>query len=107
MYAIVDTGGKQVKTVPGQTVMVEKLDGAEEGATVKFDKVLLIVGDDANVKTGAPTITGAAVTGKVVANGKGPKILVFKYRHKSNYRKHIGHRQPFTKVMIESIEAGK
>jgi large subunit ribosomal protein L21 len=107
MYAIVDTGGKQVKTVPGQTVMVEKLDNAEEGATIKFDKVVLLVADDSSITCGAPTIAGATVTGKVVANGKGPKILVFKYRSKSNYRKHIGHRQPFTKVLIESIEAGK
>jgi large subunit ribosomal protein L21 len=106
MYAIVETGGKQYKAVPGQTLMIEKLD-AEDGAEVTFDKVLAIIGDDSTVTTGAPTLRGARVTGKVVGQGKGPKILVFKFRHKSNYRKKMGHRQPFTKVAIESINAGE
>lgn len=105
MYAIIETGGKQYKAVPGQTIIVEKLE-AEEGSQVKFDRVLAIVDDDSSVKTGFPTVPGASVTGKVVGHGKAPKILVFKYRHKVNYRRRYGHRQPFTKVMIESIQTG-
>jgi ribosomal protein L21 len=82
---------------------VEKLE-AGEGETVVFDQVLTVV-NDASVKVGRPMVDGAKVTGKVMAHGKGKKILVFKYKAKSNYRKRQGHRQPFTKVVIEKIEA--
>jgi ribosomal protein L21 len=82
---------------------VEKLE-ADEGESVVFDQVLTVV-NDADVKIGRPMVDGAKVTGKVMAHGKGKKILVFKYKAKSNYRKRQGHRQPFTKVVIEKIEA--
>ena len=103
MYAIVKTGGKQYKVAEGDTIFVVKLE-AGEGETVVFDQVLTVV-NDASVKVGRPMVDGAKVTGKVMAHGKGKKILVFKYKAKSNYRKRQGHRQPFTKVVIEKIEA--
>ena len=103
MYAIVKTGGKQYKVAEGDTLCVEKLD-AGEGETVVFDQVLTVV-NDVSVKVGRPMVDGAKVTAKVMAHGKGKKILVFKYKAKSNYRKRQGHRQPFTKVVIEKIEA--
>ncbi len=103
MYAIVKTGGKQYKVAEGDTIFVEKL-AAGEGEAVVFDEVLTVV-SGSDVKVGRPTVAGAKVTGKVAAHGKGKKILVFKYKAKSNYRKRQGHRQPFTKVVIEKIEA--
>ena len=103
MYAIVKTGGKQYKVAEGDTIFVEKLE-ADEGESVVFDQVLTVV-NDADVKIGRPMVDGAKVTGKVMAHGKGKKILIFKYKAKSNYRKRQGHRQPFTKVVIEKIEA--
>ena len=102
MYAIVKTGGKQYKVAEGDTIFVEKLE-ASEGEAVVFDQVLTVV-SDGSVKVGRPMVDGAKVTAKVVAHGKGKKILVFKYKAKSNYRKRQGHRQPFTKVVIEKIE---
>ena len=98
MYAIVKTGGKQYKVAEGDTIFVEKLE-AGEGEAVVFDEVLTVV-NGSDVKVGRPTVAGAKVTGKVAAHGKGKKILIFKYKAKSNYRKRQGHRQPFTKVDI-------
>lgn len=103
MYAIIKTGGKQYKVSEGDVIMVEKLSAAE-GETVVFDEVLTVV-SDSEVKVGKPVVEGAKVTAKVEAQGKDKKILVFKYKAKSNYRKRQGHRQPFTKVVIEKIEA--
>ncbi|MCH5184966.1 MAG: 50S ribosomal protein L21 [Oscillospiraceae bacterium] len=103
MYAVIETGGKQYKVSEGDTVFIEKLD-AEEGAAVTFDKVL-VVADGDNVKIGAPTVSGANVTANVVKNGKSKKIYVFKMKRKKNYRRKKGHRQPFTKVVIEKINA--
>lgn len=102
MYAIIKTGGKQYKVAEGDEVIVEKLEVAE-GDSVTFEEVLTIV-DGENVKIGTPKVEGAKVTGKVVKNGKGPKIRIFKFKHKTNYRRRQGHRQPFTKVKIEKIE---
>lgn len=102
MYAIIKTGGKQYKVAEGDEVIVEKLEVAE-GDSVTFEEVLTIV-DGENVKIGQPKVEGAKVTGKVVKNGKGPKIRIFKFKHKTNYRRRQGHRQPFTKVKIEKIE---
>lgn len=102
-YAIIETGGKQYRVAPGQTVRIEKLE-AGEGDTVTFDKVLLVSKEE-NVKVGNPLLEGAKVTAKVAVQGKGPKIMVFKYKQKVNYRKRYGHRQPFTAVTIEAIEA--
>lgn len=102
MYAIIKTGGKQYVVEEGKVISIEKLD-VEEGAEVTFDEVLLVSGD--GVKIGAPNVAGAKVTGKVLEQGKERKIRIFKYKAKSNYRRRQGHRQPFTKVKIEKIEA--
>ncbi|MBO5938790.1 MAG: 50S ribosomal protein L21 [Clostridia bacterium] len=102
MYAIIETGGKQYKVCEGDIVFIEKLD-VNEGDTVTFDRVKAVsVGSE--FKVGAPTVEGAVVTAKVVANGKGKKIYVMKYKSKKNEKKKIGHRQPYTKVQIESIQ---
>ena len=100
MFAVIETGGKQVKVAVGETIYVEKLD-LNEGDEVVFDKVLFVDGDSA--KVGAPYIEGAKVTGKVLKQGKEAKVLVFKYKSKANYRRLQGHRQPYTKVLIENI----
>ena len=101
MYAIVKTGGKQYKVAEGDVVFFEKLD-AEEGKKVTFDKVVLV--SDKKVEVGAPYVKGVKVEGKVLANGKAKKILVYKYKAKKNERKLQGHRQPYTKVEITSIK---
>lgn len=101
MYAIIKTGGKQYCVEEGKVITIEKLD-VEAGAEVAFDEVLLVSAD--SVKIGQPTVAGAKVTGKVLEQGKGAKIRIFKYKAKSNYRRRQGHRQPFTKVQIEKIE---
>lgn len=103
MYAIFKTGGKQYRVSEGDTVIVEKLDAAE-GDTVTFDEVLTVV-NDADVKIGTPIVAGAKVTAKVEKQDKAKKILIFKYKAKSNYRRRQGHRQPYTKLTIEKIEA--
>ena len=90
MFAVIETGGKQVKVAVGETIYVEKLD-LNEGDEVVFDKVLFVDGDSA--KVGAPYIEGAKVTGKVLKQGKEAKVLVFKYKSKANYRRLQGHRQ--------------
>lgn len=101
MFAVIETGGKQYKVNEGDVVFIEKLDVAE-GETVTFDKVLAVSGNDGLV-VGAPVVAGAAVTAKVVKNGKGKKIHVLKYKAKKNEKKKIGHRQPYTKVQIVTI----
>ncbi len=103
MYAVIETGGKQYKVETGDVIRVEKLN-AEEGAEVTFDKVLMAV-DGSDVKVGAPTVEGAAVTAKVLGNGKAKKVVVFKMKRKKNYRRKKGHRQPFTKVEITAVNA--
>ena len=103
MYAVIETGGKQYKVNEGDTVFVEKL-AAEDGAEVVFDKVL-VAGEGANVKVGAPTVDGAKVAAKVVKSGKSKKITVFTYKPKKNEKRKMGHRQPYTKVEIVKIEA--
>ncbi|WP_026671453.1 50S ribosomal protein L21 [Alkalihalobacterium bogoriense] len=100
MYAIIETGGKQVKVEEGQEIYIEKLD-ANEGDQVNFDKVLLVGGND--VKVGAPYVEGATVTAKVEKQGRAKKIIVYKMKAKKNYRRKQGHRQPYTKVVIEKI----
>lgn len=102
MYAIIETGGKQIKVEQGQEVYIEKVVGEAE-ETVTFDKVLFVGGE--NVKVGAPFVEGATVTGKIVKQGRAKKITVFKYKPKKNYHKKQGHRQPYTKVVIEGINA--
>jgi large subunit ribosomal protein L21 len=102
MYAIIETGGKQIKVQEGQEIYIEKLD-AEVGETVSFANVLLVGGDA--VKVGAPFVEGATVTAKVEKVGRAKKMLVYKYKAKKNYRRKQGHRQPYTKVVIEKINA--
>lgn len=100
MYAIIETGGKQLVVEEGQAIFVEKLD-VEEGTTYTFDKVLF-VGDE-TAKIGAPYVEGATVTAKVEKHGKEKKVTIFKYQPKKHYHKKQGHRQPYTKLVIESI----
>lgn len=102
MYAIIETGGKQYKVSEGDVVYIEKLAVAE-GDAVKFDKVLAIGGENAVI--GTPVVDGASVDAKVLAQGKGKKIIVFKYKPKKGSKSKQGHRQPFTKVQIEKINA--
>ena len=101
MYAIIETGGKQYRVTPGDTIQVEKL-GLEAGSTVTFEKVFLVGGDD-KVTVGAPYVSGGSVTGTVDGDGKAKKVIVFKYKNKTNQRRFRGHRQPFTTVTISSI----
>ncbi len=103
MYAIIETGGKQVRASEGAVIMVEKLP-AEVGQTVTFDQILLVSKEDGSTLIGTPVVAGAKAIGKVLDQGKGPKIRIFKYKNKTNYRRRAGHRQPFTKVQIEKIE---
>ena len=105
MYAIIESCGKQYKVSEGDVVFFEKLD-AEEGKKVSFDKVVL-VSDEKKVEVGTPYVKGVKVEGKVLEHGKGKKIIVYKYKAKKNYRRTQGHRQPFTKVEITKISAGK
>lgn len=102
MYAIIESCGRQYKVSEGDQVFFEKLD-TEVGKTVTFDNVVL-VSDDKDVKVGNPYVKGCKVEGTVVNEGKGPKIIVYKYKAKKNYRKTQGHRQPYTKVEIKSIK---
>ncbi len=102
MYAIIETGGKQYKVNEGDILFVEKLD-KNEGDTVVFDCVKAVsMGDSLTV--GAPTVEGATVTANVLKNGKAKKIYVMKYKSKKNEKKKLGHRQPYTKVQIVSIQ---
>jgi len=102
-HAIIVTGGKQYRVAEGDVVFIEKLE-VEAGATVTFDQVLAVV-DGEDAKFGAPVIAGASVTAKVEKNGKSKKIRVYKMKPKKGYRKTQGHRQPYTKVTIETINA--
>ena len=98
MKAVIVTGGKQYTVAEGDVLYIEKLN-AEAESTVKFDQVLAVL-DGENTKIGAPVVAGAAVEAKVVKNGKGKKIDIIRYKAKKNEKKHIGHRQPYTKVEI-------
>ena len=101
MYAIVDIAGKQFKVTQDQSVYAPHMEG-EEGASVAFDQVLLL-DDDGKVEVGAPTIKGAKVSGKILEQVKGDKVIVFKKKRRKGYKKKNGHRQEFTKVLIEKI----
>lgn len=103
MYAIIETGGKQYKVHEGDVIFIEKLL-EDEGAVVNFDKVLVVAKED-SVNFGSPLVNAASVSGKVLGHGKDKKIIVFKYKPKKGYRKKQGHRQPYTKVQIEKINA--
>ena len=103
MYAVIKTGGKQYRVQQGDVIFVEKLN-AQADEAVTFDEVLL-VGDADQSKVGTPVVEGAKVEGKVLAQVKGQKIVVYKYKAKKNERKKQGHRQPYTKVEITAINA--
>ena len=103
MYAIVKTGGKQYKVAQGDVLFVEKLE-ANEGDVVTLDQVLAVAGEN-GLTVGAPVVEGATVTAKVVAQGKAKKVIVYKYKAKKDYRRKQGHRQPYTKLVKESINA--
>ena len=105
MYAIIETGGKQYRVKNGDQIAVEKLSNVEDGSKVVFDKVL-VVGEGADVKVGAPYVEGSVVEGKAIETGKGKKVIIFKYKAKKDYRKKQGHRQPYTMVKIESLGTG-
>ena len=104
MYAVIETGGKQYRVEPGDTVRVESLPG-EMGDAVAFDRVLLI-SDDESVAVGRPIIEGARVTGEIVEHGLGEKLTVYKFKRRKNQRKRNGHRQQFTAVKINEVVHG-
>jgi large subunit ribosomal protein L21 len=102
MYAVVRTGGKQVRVVPGVAVRVEKLDGSI-GDSIELGDVLLL-SDDAGVKIGRPVVEGAKVVGTITAQGRNPKINIFKMKRRTGYRRKMGHRQAYTEIRVDSIE---
>ena len=101
IYAVIETGGKQYKVTPGQTIDVERLEVAE-GRTVELDRVLLVADGD-KVRVGTPTVDGAKVVATSQGEGKGKKIIVFKYKPKVRYRRKTGHRQLYTRLVIDKI----
>jgi large subunit ribosomal protein L21 len=101
--AIIETGGKQYSVKVGDRIRIEKLE-AETGDSYTFDKVLLVESGD-SAKIGSPLVAGASVSGKIIAQGKSPKVVVYKYKRRQGYRRNIGHRQPYTEVLIESMNA--
>jgi large subunit ribosomal protein L21 len=103
MYAVVSTGGKQYKVQQGETLRIEKIPG-EVGSKVTFDRVLMVA-DGENVRVGQPIIEKAAVLASIVEQDRAKKILVFKYKRRKRYRRKAGHRQPFTAIRIDGIEA--
>ncbi len=103
MHAIIVTGGKQYKVTKGDVLYIEKLP-VEAGETVKFDEVLAVIDGD-KATFGTPVVEGASVEAKVAKNGKGKKIVVFKYKPKKNYKRKQGHRQPYTKIEITKVKA--
>ena len=103
MYAVIKTGGKQYRVSPGEEVKLEKLPG-EIGDPIAFDKVM-IVSDGENVQVGKPYLENTSVVGQLTRHGKSRKIIVFKYKRRKNYRKKRGHRQQFSMVKIENIQA--
>ena len=105
MYSVFVTGGKQYKVQPGDEIYVEKLDAAE-GETVTFDKVVALY-DDKTLHVGTPYVKNASVTATAVKNGKAKKITVFTYKSKKNEKRKMGHRQPYTKLQIESASIAK
>ncbi len=103
MYAVIATGGKQYRVTVGEEIFVEKLVG-EAGEAISFSEVLM-VSDDTGLKVGTPTVEGAVVTGEIVKQGRSKKIIVFKYKAKKGFRRKNGHRQPYTRVKINAINA--
>ena len=103
MYAVVRTGGKQYRVEPGTSVRVEKLDGAV-GDNVELSEVLL-VGEPDSARIGTPLVDGAKVVGTITAQARGPKIIIFKMKRRKGYRRKAGHRQSYTEIRVDAIEA--
>jgi large subunit ribosomal protein L21 len=103
MYAVVNTGGKQYKVQKGETLRIEKIPG-EVGSSVTFDKVLMVA-DGENIRVGQPVLENVAIQAQIVEQDKAKKILIFKYKRRKRYRRKNGHRQPFTAIRIDGIEA--
>ncbi len=101
MYAVIQTGGKQYRVQPGETIAVEKLAG-NPGDPIAFDQVLLLSDDDM-VAVGRPLVEGATVNGEIVEQGRGEKLIVYKFRRRKNYRRKTGHRQSLTAVKINEV----
>ena len=104
MYAVIETGGKQYQVKSGDEIYIEKLESSAD-ETVTFDKVLVLGEGEGKISVGNPYIKGATVTGKVLKNGKAKKITVFTYKPKKGEKRKMGHRQPYTKVKIDAINA--
>lgn len=102
MFAVIKTGGKQYVVREGESVLIEKVD-VEVGKPIEFDALLVADDDGKNVKVGKPTVSGASVKAKVVEHGLGEKKIIIKFKAKSRYRRHTSHRQPFTKISIDTI----
>ena len=103
MRAIIETGGKQFRVAPEDTIRVPSMDG-EPGDKVTFDRVLYVAGDE-GVRLGAPEVPGASVAGEIVKHGRGKKIIVFKFKRRKRYRRTQGHRQGFTEIRITDVSA--
>jgi large subunit ribosomal protein L21 len=103
MYAVVRTGGKQLRVEPGAAVRVEKLEGSV-GDSVELAEVLLVGADD-GARIGTPLVAGAKVVGTITAQGRGPKITIFKMKRRKGYRRKMGHRQSYTEIRVDKIEA--
>jgi large subunit ribosomal protein L21 len=104
MFAVIESGGRQYKVAAGSAVTVDRLPN-EPGSTVEFDRVLM-VGDEGNVTLGNPVVANAKVRAHVIEHGRDDKIVVFRYKAKSNYRRRTGHRQPHTKIRVTEILPG-
>jgi len=103
MFAVIQTGGKQYRVSQGDRLRVEKLVG-DVGATVVFDKVLLVAGaPETEVKVGTPLVSGATVQAEIVSQVRGPKIIIYKFRRRKNYRRKTGHRQLYTELKITNV----
>ncbi len=103
MYALIQTGGKQYKVSEGEILKVEKLEG-EAGGSIVLDQVMMINDENGSIKIGNPLLDNARVTAKILDQGKNKKIIVYKYKKRKNYRRKQGHRQPYTRLLIEKIE---
>jgi large subunit ribosomal protein L21 len=103
VYALIQTGGKQYKVSEGEILKVEKLEG-EAGGSIVLDQVMMINDENGSIKIGNPLLDNARVTAKILDQGKNKKIIVYKYKKRKNYRRKQGHRQPYTRLLIEKIE---
>ena len=103
MFAVVRTGGKQLRVEPGEAVRVEKLEGAV-GDSIELSEVLLVATED-GAKIGTPLVAGAKVVGTITAQGRGPKLTIFKMKRRKGYRRKAGHRQSYTEIRVDKIEA--